>query len=55
VDNRTLDAVAAQRVVVPPPGRRILAFCALADKYAVDAMFDDLPADASKLVIDMSA
>ena len=51
----TLDAMARGAIAAPPPDTRVTGFSALAEDGRIAEMFDGMPGNASKIIIDMSA
>lgn len=51
----TLDAMARGAIAAPPPDTRVIGFSALTDVANVSSMFDGMPGNASKIIVDMGA
>lgn len=51
----TLDAMARGAITGPPPGSTVVGFSSLRDEGRVAALFDGMPGNASKIIVDMRA
>ncbi|MES2097038.1 MAG: alcohol dehydrogenase catalytic domain-containing protein [Pseudomonadota bacterium] len=51
----TLDAMARGTILAPPPDAQVIGFSTLSKEDRIAAMFDGMPGNASKIIVDMNA